>query len=105
MYPQVMDDLHIDNTSQSLLNPALRSRALSLPTPMKKPLHPPLGHHHFFSSQSHTLRERGAGCVCAGSPPRSPSCPAVLGLDRSVWRERHWGLLWGTESGAGLRQA
>lgn len=29
----------------------------------------------------------------------------VLGLDRSAWREKHRGLLWGTQLGAGLRQA
>lgn len=52
-----MDDLHMDCTSQSLLNLALRSRALSVPTPMKKPLYLPSGHHHFFPNQSYNLCE------------------------------------------------
>lgn len=99
MCPQVMDDLHIDCTSQSLLNPALCSRALCLPTPMKKPLYLPSEHHHFFPSQSYPL------CLplCLVPSKVFPIfCKAawaeLLGLDRSAWRERerHCGLLWGT---------
>lgn len=108
---QVKDDLHTDCTSQSLLNPALCSRALSPPTPMKKPLYLPLGHHHFFPSQSYTLCERGAVGILAWSPAKSPASSqgclgrAVLGLDTSAWQERHQGLLWGTQGSVGMGQA
>lgn len=78
--PQVVDDLHTDCTSQSLLNLSLHSRALSPPTSMKKPLYLPPGHHHCFPSQFYALCERGA-CYhpCLVPCKISPIFTGVLG--------------------------
>lgn len=80
MCPQVMDDLHIDHTTQSLLNLALHSSTLSLPTLIKNSLYLPLGHHHFFPSQSYTLGERGMCLQLSLVPSKvSPSSAGLLG--------------------------